>query len=139
MIKEEKSETKSLKYHSFLVLTKYIPHFISLCYIIYTLLGFMGIDAWIFGYFVHTSLLPWTYFMLNSYVFRYCYVHRLPLYYILINEIITVSDAYINIPVNDFNLLVIHLLLIGILIFGYTKYYLKYVRTNKKYFETITK
>ena len=116
---------RSLKYHKFLLVTKFIPHVIALFYVIYTLLGFLGIDAFIISYFVHVSILPWIYLLCNSLVYRYCYVHRLPLYYILINEILLVTDNYIKIPVSDYNLLVIHVILIGILIFGYSYYYIR--------------
>ena len=68
--------------------------------------------------------------ILSSIVFRFCYVHRLPLYYILINELTTVIDTYIGIPVSDINLLGIHLILIGLLIFGYTYYYVKNYKRN---------
>ena len=68
---------------------------------------------------------------LTSFIFKYCYVHRLPLYYIALNEIITVSDFYLTIPLSDNKLLIVHLLLIALLIFGYSIYY-KNVKINKK-------
>ena len=111
MIKEEKQE-KILKYKSFLIITKFIPHFIALFYVLYTFLGFLGIDAIILGYFINVSVLTWIYLYINSLIFRYCYVHRLPLYYILFNDAITVIDYYKHIPIRDFNLLIIHLILI---------------------------
>lgn len=107
----------------FLLITKFIPHLSAFLYIIYTLLQFADIDSIILGYFIDYSILPWLYLYFNSIVYKYCYVHRLPLYYILINEIITISDYYLNIPINDLNLLLVHLILIGILIFGYSYYY----------------
>lgn len=129
MIKEEKQE-KILKYKSFLIITKFIPHFIALFYVLYTFLGFLGIDAIILGYFINVSVLTWIYLYINSLIFRYCYVHRLPLYYILFNDAITVIDYYKHIPISDFNLLIIHLILIGLLMFGYTWYYINF-KLNK--------
>lgn len=124
---EKAAELKSnLKHKSFLVITKYIPHISALYYIIYTLFQFADIDLIALGYLFSFSLLPWMYILLNSYVYRYCYVHRLPLYYILVNDILTTVDYYLKIPINEFKLLVVHLLLIGFLIFGYTYYYIKY-------------
>lgn len=129
MIKEEKQE-KILKYKSFLIITKFIPHFIALFYVLYTFLGFLGIDAIILGYFINVSVLTWIYLYINSLIFRYYYVHRLPLYYILFNDAITVIDYYKHIPISDFNLLIIHLILIGLLMFGYTWYYINF-KLNK--------
>lgn len=126
----EEKQIRNLKHKSFLIITKFIPHFIALFYVIYTFLGFLGIDAIVLGYFVNVSLLTWIYIYLNSLIFRYCYVHRLPLYYIITNDAITIIDNYYNIPISDFNLIVIHLLLIGLLIMGYSFYYIKF-KLNK--------
>ena len=120
---------RNLRHKSYLIITKYIPHFTAFIYVIYTLLGFLGIDLIELGHFVHISLMSWIYFYLNSFVFKYCYVHRLPLYYIALNEILVAIDTYYRIPISDFNLLVIHIILIGILILVYSYYYIE----KKKY------
>ena len=110
----------------FLIILKYIPHIIALLYVIYTLLSFIGIDAVILGHLTHISISSWIFMYISSVVFKYCYVHRLPLYYIALNDIITVSDFYLTIPLSDNNLLIVHLLLIALLIFGYSYYYVKF-------------
>ena len=115
-----------LKNKTFLIITKFIPHLIALFYVIYTFLGFCGIDAIIISYIANVSLLPMCYIFINSIVYKYCYVHRLPLYYIALNELITVSDYYLHIPISDFNLLVVHILILGIFIYGYSYYYIKF-------------
>ena len=124
MKKVENVKTNNLKHKSFLIITKFIPHISAFMYIIYTLLQFADIDAFILGYLINYSILTWLYFYLISFVFRYCSIHRLPLYYILINEVLTTLDYYFNIPVSITNLLLIHIVLIGILIFGYSYYYI---------------
>lgn len=126
MNRVEKLEGKSLNHKSFLILLKYLFHIEALLYIIYTILGFFDIDAIILGYVSNVSLMSWIFMYLISIIFRYCYIHRLPLYYILINEVLTIIDYYIRIPVSDRQLLVIHLLLIALLIFGYSYYYIKH-------------
>jgi len=123
VVMEEEFLGKS-KYKLFLLFTKYTPHLICLAYIIYTILGFIGIESIAIGYLFSITLFPWLYMFLTSLVFKFCYVHRLPLYYILVNEIITTTDYYLNIPVSDLTLLGIHLIIIGVLIMGYTNYYL---------------
>lgn len=122
---EEKSK-RSLKYKGFLILNKYIPHFAAILYIIYTILQIYNIDIPQFGCFTHVSLLTWTYMIITSIVFRYCYVHRLPLYYILVNEVLTEIDYYVGIPIEMDKLIAIHLSLIAFLILGYSLYYIKY-------------
>ena len=132
MAEEEESKRSNIRHKSFLVITKFIPHVSAFMYALYTLLQFIDIDPIVIGYLFSYSLLPWLYMFLTSFVFRYCYVHRLPLYYILINEILTITDYYIGIPIDDFNLLLVHLLLICLLIFGYTYYYIKYKLKNER-------
>lgn len=122
--KEAKLEN-SLKHKSFLVSIKYSFHLLAFVYFINTILQFIGIDIPEIGCFFHVALFPWLILLGISIVFRYCYVHRLPLYYIATNEWITNIDYYIGIPLNVSNLIVIHLLLVASLIFGYSYYYVK--------------
>jgi hypothetical protein len=110
----------------FLILTKYIPHIIGFLYVIYTILSFSEFDPISIGYIASVSVLPWLHLYSASWALDFCYVHRLPLYYILIDEILLVTDNYITIPVNVYNLFLLHLILVGILIFGYTYYYIKH-------------
>lgn len=124
MEKVENVKSNNIKHKSFLIVTKYVPHISAFMYILYTLLQFADIDTFILGYLIDYSILPWIYIYLISFIFKYCYIHRLPLYYILANEILTTSDYYLNIPINNLNLLLLHLLLIGFLIFGYSYYYI---------------
>lgn len=124
MEEAEQLRRAKLKYKSFLTILKYLPHISAFMYVLYTLLQFAGIDPIILGYLLDYSFFTWLYLYLASFIFRYCYVHRLPLYYIASNEILTIVDYYWNIQVDDFKLLLIHLLLIAILIYGYSFYYI---------------
>ena len=117
---------RNLKHKGFLVILKYIPHFVTFFYVLYTLLSFAGIDAIILGRLTHISVIPWLFMYMTSHIFRYCYVHRLPLYYIASNELLIDTDYYIGLPVSDIKLLLIHLTAIIILIFGYSYYYVKF-------------
>ena len=132
---EEKSS--NLKHKSYLLLLKYLPHLIALLLMVYTLLQFADIDAIIIGYIINYILIG--YVFMCSIIFKFCYVHRLPIYYYIVNELTSVIDNYvIQIPVSEKGLLGIHLTFIGIIIFCYTKYYLKYGRSNKVCFKTTT-
>ena len=137
-VKAEKSLSVS-KCKLYLLTTKFIPHLMALLYVIYTILEFCGIDGFLISSFTDVSILTWIYLFVSSKVFKFCYVHRLPLYYIAINELITNLDYYVHIPVDDFNLLVIHILIIAVLIFLYTLYYIRHDLDIKKRFKTIIK
>ena len=125
LIEKEVRLENSLKHKSFLISIKYSFHTLAFVYFVNTILQFIGIDIPEIGCFFHVALFPWLIFLGISIVFRYCYVHRLPLYYIALNEWITNLDYYIGIPMDISGLIVIHLLLIAFLIFGYSYYYIK--------------
>ena len=88
--------------------------------------GIFGIDLIAVGYFVHMSILPWIFMYLLSFIFKYCYVHRLPLYYILSSEILTTLDYLLDYSIEESNIIMSNLVLIVIAIFGYTYYYIKF-------------
>ena len=135
-LKLEQMEEK-LSHKSYLLLLKYLPHLIAILLMVYTLLQFADVDAIIIGYIINSILVGQVF--ICSIIFKFCYVHRLPIYYYGLNEITSVIDNYvIQIPVSEKGLLGIHLTLIGIIILCYTKYYLKYVRNNKNVFKTTT-
>ena len=125
MIMEEKSSRQNLSHKTFLILIKYLFHILGITYIIGTILQFIGIDEPIIGCFVHISLIPWIILYMMSKVLRFCYVHRLPLYYIGMNELITSVDYYIGIPISVMNILAIHCALLISLIIGYSIYYIR--------------
>ena len=129
--KEARLEQRNLKHKSYLLLLKYLPHLIAILLMVYTLLQFIDIDAIIIGYIINYILVG--YVFICSIIFKFCYVHRLPIYYYIVNELTSIIDNYIvEIPVSEKGLLGIHIVIIGIIILCYTKYYLKYVRNNKK-------
>lgn len=109
----------------YLIDIKYSSHFLAFIYFIYTILGFVGIDCNLLGCFFHVSLFVLIQLIFTSFRFKYCYVHRLPLYYIGINELITNIDYYFKFQNNELELIIIHLILVFCLIFGYTFYYKK--------------
>ena len=130
MVVEEKFQ-KNLSHKSLLLLIKYVPHVVAFAYAIYTFLGMCGIDWNIFGCFFHVSFLMWIILYSLSIVFKYCYVHRLPIYYIGLNESITCLDYYLDIDLDYFTFITVSVLLSFSLIFGYTYYYLKKKRDEK--------
>ena len=54
---EERLIVKNLKHKSYLLLLKYLPHLIALLLVVYTLLQFADIDAFILGYLINYSIL----------------------------------------------------------------------------------
>ena len=95
MLAEENS-LKRNNYKVFLFINKYLPYILSLLYMVNTLLSLFGIDLTIFSMLGGLSLLPIIYLIIVSLTFGYCLYHRLPIYYIILNDAINWLDFLTN-------------------------------------------
>ena len=112
MAVEERSIDKYL-YKITLYFLKIIPMIMALCDILNTMFCYFGIDLPILSYIGGISFLSLAFLYLVSYVFRFCFYHRMFLHYIAINNIINIIDFYF-IPVPY----IMYFILIGFLLFG---------------------
>jgi hypothetical protein len=133
MAKEEKFVKRSKFLHKTLILViKYIPMIISMFYILNTILCWLGIDAPVLSNIAGVSLLTWSFLFLSDVVFQFCIYHRMFLYYILVDDLLNIYDFYFGIPLSTVEVLEIHSVLIGLLLFSILFVYLKvYVKDNK--------
>lgn len=125
---KKKSE---LLYRIELQFLKIIPFLIACIYFLNVILSYFNIDVVILNYLGGLSLLPLLFLYLSSYVFKFCKYHRIPLHYIVANNIINIIDCYWEIPYNDFNFLMFHLLLVGVVL---TIIIYLYVKNHKNTF-----
>ena len=97
MAAEESSQSLSRALYKIeLFLIKTIPYLLAIFYLLNTTLSYFYIDIPLISYIAGVSLLPLLFLYISSFVFRFCIYHRLPLYYIFINWIITVLDYYLD-------------------------------------------
>ena len=122
MVVVEKSRRSNL--HKLLLLVlKYIPMVIALCYMLNTMLYIEPLSN-IAG----VSLLTWIFLYLASVVFEFYSYHRMFLWYILIDDVLNIVDYYWSIPISTDNLIRIHNILAGITLFIVL---ILYVKSNK--------
>lgn len=95
-------------YKTELLVLKYIPFLLAIIYFFNTLLSLFDINAVILSYVAGISILPWVFILISSFVFRFCAYHRIPLYYILVNDDINVVDSYLELPISDLIFISIH-------------------------------
>lgn len=128
----ENSVTKSL-YKIELYLIKIIPTIIAGCYLLNNVLSYFNIETPILSAIGGLSILPWTFLFISSFVFKFCIYHRLPLYYILVSDIINYIDLYIGIPIDINDFFVLHLTIAGffILLIVFYKFKQHESRTSK--------
>ena len=98
----------------FVVMLKYAPVVMVICCIINTTGAYFGYDMSLLSYVSGISLIPWLFMLVASKVFRFCVFHRFMLYYVFIDNIINTIDYYLCIPVDDFRILMIHYVILGI-------------------------
>lgn len=120
--------------HKVLILVlKTIPMISALCYCMNTFLMLFGVDAPIFSLLCGMSLLPWLFIYIASFVFKFCFYHRLCLYYIIIVDILNGFDYYLNLPVSDIFLISVHLCLTFVIFILVIIFYVKcHKRTSCK-------
>jgi hypothetical protein len=132
MAKEERFVRSKTLHKTLILVIKYIPMIISMFYILNTILCWLGIDAPVLSNIAGVSLLTWSFLFLSDVVFQFCIYHRMFLYYILVDDLLNIYDFYFGIPLSTVEVLEIHSVLIGLLLFSILFVYLKvYVKDNK--------
>ena len=116
----------------FVIMLKYAPAVMVICCIINTTGAYFGYDMSFLSYISGISLIPWLFMLVASKVFRFCVYHRFMLYYIIIDDIINAIDYYLCIPVDDFKILMIHYVVLGIVISVAVYKHNKKIRNERK-------
>lgn len=122
MVMEERLN-KSL-YKIGLYLVKIIPVITAVLYLLNTILSYFELRLEILSMICGMSLLPWLSLYVFSWLLKFCIYHRLFLYYIMTNEIVSWYDYKIGFDISDANYLRFHLMIAGIflLLIVYSKF-----------------
>ena len=94
-------------YKLFLITLKYLPHLIGTLYFIYAILS-IYLDVYFMNYIISLSILPLLYILISSFVFKFCFVHRIPIYYILAMNILNLCMGNTEILVRKETVVVIY-------------------------------
>ena len=105
-----------LLYKIELLLIKLIPIILSILTLLNVILSYININVELLSAIGGMSLLPWLFLYISSFVFKFCIYHRLFLYYILVNELLSWYDYKIGVPLSAKGYLVLHLIIAGIFI-----------------------
>lgn len=119
MLVEESSRSVRSKtlYKLLILLLKYIPMLIAICYLLSTLMAIFGLESNILSHLSGMSLFTWIFLYLASVVFRFCMYHKMFLWYILTDDLVNIVDYYVGIPVSNLNIIAIHCVIAGIFLF----------------------
>ena len=116
MVVAERNISK-YEYKALLQFLKVLPMILAVCNCLNTYLSFYGIEAPIISYMGGISFTGWLFIYLAAIVFRFCLYHRMFLYYVLINNLLSIYEFHIGIPVSDAALIRLYTFITGIFLF----------------------
>ena len=129
---EENSLRNKSLYKIELYLLKVMPMLLAAIYLINTVLSYYDIVLPALSYIGGLSFIPLLFMYISSYVFRFCSYHRMFLHYIVINDLINLTDYYYTLPVSDWELFILHMSIAGISLFIILYLYVKSYSKNVK-------
>lgn len=116
-------------YKIFLSIVKYIPIIIASLFIVNNTLIYFNVLIPILTYIGGTSLIFILVLYLMSWIFKFCYLYRLPLHYITIGNTIGILDRLFKFSISNIGMLRIYFILFGIMLIVYI--WLMYKNRNK--------
>ena len=116
-------------YKVFLIVTKYTPITLSLLFVINLFCNYYKVSMPILSYLGGASFIFLALLYLMSWVFQFCHLYRIPLYYITIGNIIGLLNYWFDYPVRAVVMARIYCILTGVMIFIYI--WLVYKNRNK--------
>lgn len=99
-----------------LLSVKYVLIMLSFIYTITMILSYNDINIDILDNIAGSSLLTVIPMYISSYVFKFCKYHRMFIHHLVCVNTVDSVDKFIGIPIKDFNLLLLYLILYGVFI-----------------------
>lgn len=112
----EKSVNK-YSYKLLLQTLKVLPMVLALCDCTNTYLAFYGIEFPLLSYIGGISFTSWLFIYIAAVVFKFCIYHRMFLYYVLLNNILSIYEFQYGIPVDDAGLIRIYSFITALFLF----------------------
>lgn len=132
-VEENSLRSKDL-YKIELYLLKVMPMLLAAIYLVNTVLSYYDIIIPVLSHIGGLSFIPLVFMYVSSYVFRFCSYHRMFLHYIVVNNSINLIDYYYTLPISDWELLILHISVAGIILFiilyMYVKSHSKFIKKN---------
>lgn len=115
-----------------LYLLKVMPMLLAAIYLVNTVLSYYDIIVPALSYIGGLSFIPLVFMYVSSYVLRFCSYHRMFLHYVIVNDLINLTDYYYTLPISDWELLILHMSIAGIALFIILYLYVKGHSKNVK-------
>ena len=89
-------------------LLKILPLLMAGLYFLNTVLSYLNLDYEVISYLAGVGIIPLLFLYISSYCFKFCSYHRMPLHYIVANDIVCWVDGNWPLPVDDLEYLSLH-------------------------------
>lgn len=93
---------------------KWLPAVMAFSYIMNVYCAFIGTWFQMVTHFVGLALTPLIFYYIASYVFHFCWYHRLFIHFIAIEELINLTDWYFHIPISNEAICYVHFTIMAI-------------------------
>ena len=104
-------------YKLLLKFLRILPMLLAIFNCLNAYLSMFGYEIPALSYLGGISFTGWLFIYLTAIVFRFCIYHRLFLYYVLINNILSIYEYHIGIPVDDASLIRLYSIFTAIFLF----------------------
>lgn len=121
----EKTLGNKYLYKLFIIISKYLPYVISITQMLGIVFNYFEISCVWLSFLGGCSLGVLVILFLISYVFRFCSIHRIPLYYTSFIYLMRLIDEIVGIPISALMLFRVHAIIAGITILLYGFYFYK--------------
>ena len=91
-----------------ILLLKVLPMVMAGLYFLNTVLSYFNIDYEVISYLAGVGIIPLLFLYISSYCFHFCAYHRMPLHYIVVNDVICWIDGNWQIPLDNLSYLCLH-------------------------------
>lgn len=119
----EPSSVSKYQYKALLSMLRVLPMILACCGCINTYLSFFGYESHILSYIGGISFTGWLFVYLSAIVFKFCIYHRMFLYYVLVNNLLSVYKLEYGIPLSDAAFIRVYSFITGIFLFLILFYY----------------
>lgn len=114
---------------------KVIPAVMAVSQFMGPLCAYLGVGFQIGTHYIGLFLAPMMYLYMSSIVFKFCWYHRLFIWYMLLSEGLTITDWYFRIPISNEAICMVQFAIAAAFVLGVIIYYItKYVTRYKDYF-----
>ena len=113
--------------HKLMMITlKVIPAIMALSYLTNVYCAFVGIGLQFITHYIGLFLAPMMYLYISSYVFQFCWYHRWFIHYMVVVEMLNITDWYFHIPISNQAICMVHFVItIIFLVVGITTFFVK--------------